>query len=416
MQILINYMRLSRMTTFKQFLIEKRKNPEQNPKVSINDEIHDAYYGTDDTIPDTDIKNCFVSFTEIEKLGINPRSHYNTPLGIYAYPAKYIVTYSRETKSMEETVPFAGEQGFANIFSVKGNIIDIVSMSDDEAAKYYRSIGKYWSSISGKSWKESVDELEVIIHLASKMANFTTRTGGRFWYVTMEMSNLVSRALGIKVPVAWNKLFREIGIDGIVDTGVGIIHTNEPTQAVFFSKSVIKNNKLVHNKYSPSDIDKSKNKGEIYKAIKRDFNKIPFDKFFQKYRTSDINKALTHPRDVKLLIDNFPEYYAKRMTPKQKTPEIVTHAILSNPDNLLLTSSYYINHQVFKEVVSKLYNTVHKPLLKTFIENAGWVSNGAPKDARKNLELIMSKYPDLALGYWKDITIDMILLRYDIKE
>jgi hypothetical protein len=28
----------------------------------------------------------------------------------------------------------------------------------------------------------------------------------------------------------------------------------------------------------------------------------------------------------------------------------------------------------------------------------------------------MSKYPDLALGYWKDITIDMILLRYDIKE
>lgn len=404
------------MNTFKQFLIEKRKNPEQNPKVAINDEIHDAYYGAKDTIPDTNIKNCFVSFTEIEKLGINPRSHFNTPLGIYAYPAKYIVTYSRETKSMEETVPYAGEHDFANIFSVKGNIIDITSMSDDEAAKYYRSIGKYWSSISGKSWKESVDELEVIIHLAANKAMFPNRVGGRFWYVTMEMSNLVSRALGIKIPVAWNKLFREIGIDGVVDTGVGIIHTNEPTQAVFFKKSVIKNNKLVHNKYSPDDIDSSKNKGEIYKAIKRDFNKIPFDKFVQKYRTTDINKALTHPRDIKILIDNVPEYYSRSMPPNKKTPEIVTYAILSNPDNLLQTSSYFINHNVFKEIVGKLYNTEYKPLLKQFIQNAGWDSKGTPKDARKNLELIINKYPDLALDYWKDTPIESILLRYNVKE
>ena len=56
-------------------------------------------------------------------------------------------------------------------------------------------------------------------------------------------------------PLAWNAVFRAIGIDGVVDydngegegEGIGIIHTSEPTQAVFFSIGAVKNVKRLEN-------------------------------------------------------------------------------------------------------------------------------------------------------------------------
>ena len=65
----------------------------------------------------------------------------------------------------------------------------------------------------------------------------------------------------IQHPVAWNKLFRELRIDGAIDTGVGIIHTSEPTQAVFFSINSIANVKRVENKYSPDAVSKGQEVG-----------------------------------------------------------------------------------------------------------------------------------------------------------
>ena len=35
---------------------------------------------------DADINDLFISFTNIEKLGINPLYGYNTPMGIYFFP------------------------------------------------------------------------------------------------------------------------------------------------------------------------------------------------------------------------------------------------------------------------------------------------------------------------------------------
>ena len=45
-------------------ITEARRNPEQNPKVSINQEIDD--YVAEENEP------AYVSFTTVDKLGINP--------------------------------------------------------------------------------------------------------------------------------------------------------------------------------------------------------------------------------------------------------------------------------------------------------------------------------------------------------
>ena len=64
-------------------LVEARKNPEANPKISINQAVAQA----------KDQPNTFISFTEIDKLGINPKSKHETPIGIYAYPIKYVAQF-----------------------------------------------------------------------------------------------------------------------------------------------------------------------------------------------------------------------------------------------------------------------------------------------------------------------------------
>lgn len=238
---------------------EARRNPELNPKTSINDIIITA---TDKVTSEiAGVKNLFASFTAVDKLGINPKSSYATPLGIYAYPTEYVAKLATAGLEMDQTVPFAGHQPFVNLFSVRGEIVNLVTMTDVEAHKYFQKIANYWATISGDSWKSSVDYVDDIIKDATSFSTFKSYAGGQFWYVSYRMSQYIAEKLNISAPVAWNKLFRKLGIDGAVDTGVGIIHTSEPTQAVFFSINSIVQVRRVNNKYSPDVVDRGKELG-----------------------------------------------------------------------------------------------------------------------------------------------------------
>ena len=112
-----------------EFISEVRKNPKLNPKVSINQAVIDRMNATSSTVAGT--LNAFVSFTQLEKLGINPQSTYDTPIGIYAYPIKYVYEQIEHHKSADE-LPFAGGARFANLFSVRGNIINIGALNEAE--------------------------------------------------------------------------------------------------------------------------------------------------------------------------------------------------------------------------------------------------------------------------------------------
>ena len=59
-------------------LLEARRNPEKNPHIGA----WDLFFKYKDD------PNVYISFTTIDKLGINPNSKFNTPNGIYTYPIK----------------------------------------------------------------------------------------------------------------------------------------------------------------------------------------------------------------------------------------------------------------------------------------------------------------------------------------
>lgn len=224
-------------------LSEARKNPEINKKQSPEPVILDRLE-TVDTVPNTrGTSNLFLSLTSLEKLGINPQSKYHTPLGIYSYPADYL----KEVGKIAD-LPYASEKPYVNVFSVNSeNIVDLRWMTEDAMYAYLNKMVSWLEKNVPRTignWDTDVVEF---LDKSTSYATVNNKMGGRFWYVTMKLSHEVTSAKRSRQTedmvdtnsLVWTKLFRVAGIDGFIDTGIGIIHPSEPTQAVFFTPSII---------------------------------------------------------------------------------------------------------------------------------------------------------------------------------
>jgi len=92
-----SYWRVYQMKTFEMYISERRRNPDQNPRISAYDAL----------LKYKDDSDMYISFTSKRKIGINPASDYNTPLSIYTYPLKEIWK-GFDHKHKRIVVPFAG--------------------------------------------------------------------------------------------------------------------------------------------------------------------------------------------------------------------------------------------------------------------------------------------------------------------
>lgn len=268
-------------------IIEARKNPELNPKESVNKQLQDLYDATTDTIPGSNIKNLFVSFTDLDKLGINPTSKYNTPIGIYAYPAEYVLKKIGDTGSTEK-LPFAGDKPWVNIFRATGNVVDLDTIDSNMVSEYLKTLQ---DTFEGK--KISEDDFKHLFKQAGMGATHRTRSG-ILWYFTKLLAGYVDQQSNDKTKpntktmaksesVIWQSILRKVlKIDGMVDDGEGVIHENEPTQAVFFNPAAIEMVKRIPNKYNPMQM-----KSSIKYGKDQAYNNIIHLKALRKYLTKN---------------------------------------------------------------------------------------------------------------------------------
>jgi hypothetical protein len=192
------------MITFKQFLMEARKNPIQNPKSpttlqQLQDIVHE--FGETDT---------YVRFVTIPKLGLNPQTIYDTPTGLHAYPIKYVI-------DNKLNVPFAGDSRYLVVFKPK---------------------------VGTKIWRLGHDNIIESKHIIIKAieevlnippSNISIVNDKQLWYY---MYNCIKQVIGNNRQNTGRtaaKILRRAGIDGIDDPNLGIIHPNEPTQALFLN-------------------------------------------------------------------------------------------------------------------------------------------------------------------------------------
>jgi hypothetical protein len=158
-------------------------------------------------------ENLVVTFTAIDKVGINPKSGYDTPLGIYFYPIDYVIE-----KRMN--VPFAKEQPYLNVCEFT-RPDKILHMTDDV------------NNQKGLELLNVFPQEEVDLAMESLEKNYFFRSDySKLW--------LITREIAFHKPVLWNANLRKCGIDGFVDHGTGTIHTNEPTQGVVFTGTALR--------------------------------------------------------------------------------------------------------------------------------------------------------------------------------
>lgn len=283
-------MKIKEITAITQ-VSEARARPDLNPKIAVNQYILN-HLDNARPLRNTSVINSFVNFTDLDFIGPNAFPEYKTtPIGIYAYPSEYVVIESEDYFPMRKAVPWGGVSKYANIFSVKGNIVDLSTISASTVKEYYRKIINLYFQYRGiqrgtQQWKKDIDYLERLI-LISEFDYHPThpeiapdgRPGPTLWRATKDMSellmeqeatgNLTKTWVAKSLISSWRKLLLAIGIDGAVDRAGGVIHENEPVQAVFFSRKAIEKNIRVYNRYSPEEVEASKKSGEIEKFKSR---------------------------------------------------------------------------------------------------------------------------------------------------
>ena len=241
-------------------------------------------------------ENLAVTFTKIDKVGLNPQNKYETPLGIYLYTLDYVI-------EKQMNVPFAGDRLYFNVceFTRPEKILHMTSDISNQKGMELLNIFP----------KEQVDQAIENIDKYDLRSNYS-----KLWIVTRKLAN--------NKPTQWNTNLRKCGIDGFMDYGTGTIHLNEPTQCVVFAASALK---LLHSIDNPA-FNKTTDKFGVdtYKRRKYKYN-------IEKMSDEQIIGLLQSRRilDVKNLLDSAKDKDKVAQIIIEKKPELS----YTNVENLL---------------------------------------------------------------------------------
>lgn len=251
-------------------LIEARRNPSQNDKKT-------GHEGALQLLSSIKFLNNYgISMTSLPKLGINPHSTYNTPLGVYFYPANYYY----DTKKKHEPLEFMDEAKYIQILKITGNILHIDTMDHNEYQQCIKTLMGMVPTLSS-NYGLPGDWLYTYIASVIRTAPSEARVdsyGGYLWNILYNLSTTLARAktptnttkkvkpknddddddddiykvtpqkvtMAERDTIIWNKLLRQLGYDAVMDAEA-IIHENEPVQGVVLNPSKIQHIATIDN-------------------------------------------------------------------------------------------------------------------------------------------------------------------------
>ena len=289
---------------------ELRKNPSVNKKITMFEYIK--------SLPS--LENIFLSFSNVPKLGINPKSKWKTtPIGIYSYPLwlfnKRDLLQSIEDKRLYFLLEYGFDREFAIFFKYNGSYLDA-------------------SSYSNEDYKKDVKKLKEFSNIDIDWEYYETNAG------TFEDLNNLIQYVGRKLfqtgqyssTAFWAKTYLLLGYNCIIDNNYRI-HGSEKIQSVHFTKKGISNVTVLNNNlFGNSDWDK------IY-DWKSYFNKIR-----RLIYSTDENISLTR--------DDF--FFFIQDPNADKVIELLKkHNLLTKLINILEKRSFYDKEKVIDKLKSK---------------------------------------------------------------
>lgn len=258
------------MIKLKDILNELRRNPELNPKVPALKSL-EKYKDND---------SYFITFTSIEKVGLNPKSPFSTPVGVYAYKLKDVYD-----ELMDKNYLFGVDRPFVNVIQLNTNkILDLENYTGK--SQDLQKLKKIYESEFNSSFEEVVNEFE-----NSKDILYPINTDGKYVYGLMNhISNKKTGKSGQvqKSMVYFNALLRKIGYDVVIDR-TGTIHLLQPSQAVFLAPSSYKViEKIINKNY---DVKAQSTSTYWYKGMNPTVDNVILKKTSNSYEVLLIKRA-----------------------------------------------------------------------------------------------------------------------------
>lgn len=173
-----------------------------------------------------DDPSAFITFTTLEKVGVNPSTPYSTPVGVYAYNLQDVWNELEDNNYM-----FGIERPYVSVLKLATpKVLNVDTLSSTEP--YLARMQKFYEGQGGdfaegvtafKTCKTPVYQSETPGKLVYNLGNFLCRK------LVGEERGKVKRSM-----VLFNKLLREIGFEAVVDR-TSTIHLLQPSQAVFLT-------------------------------------------------------------------------------------------------------------------------------------------------------------------------------------
>ena len=297
----------------------------------------------------------YMHFSNLNKLGVRPCAEvdeegrcakiagFNTPLGIYGYPIAPGF-FEREgprgriiggvawgdvqrPPRTRIRVPFAGERNYVHVFRARQpeHLLWINFMSDDDLA------GSGFSAYT------------TLVGAADRRARLLARVpspGGFFWYLLREIAEEFEEE---EPSVAWARLLRSLGIDGVVDMAsedmTAIIHHNEPMQAVLFKKQDVEQVESMQLRWIQKSVRKTKASAEHAEYAEGAAKQALFD--FRHGHLSALQTVHTvhdlFPGDPVLSVEELEEVKAilDHVDQNPETPHGTWQAVMDTWDNVV---------------------------------------------------------------------------------
>ena len=249
------------MESWRQYLSEvSRYEIETGKKSYAADEIK-QFISTEEPVTHA------FTMTDVEKVGINPKTKYNTPAGVYFYP----LNQEYYEMLIKDKLPFRSDALYSGVVKLNDSIhhlglssganwlVFIKSGENNQTKTAARNVAdKLTQMIINPTTRKKFDfsdeiarDLEqgkvTLQHLVSTKGSGDGRwVGGLHWDFNTDAqifdltAYLVQNLTGRRRTIAWNSLLRELGFIGIYDAGNGVVHPQEPTQVVALTPQAYK--------------------------------------------------------------------------------------------------------------------------------------------------------------------------------
>jgi hypothetical protein len=313
-------------------LFEARKNWEHPAQEKV--------YGADKLRKYADDSNIYISYTMVDKLGINPNNQYYTPTGIYTYPLKQVF-HQMDAHDDVQNVPFAGSNKFIWVCKATKPVMELSTYDNlhDDIAKITAYLNKtnHWQDSLGLTFSSAAELVNFAISQANKSSNMDA---SRMWNITRIASG--------RNTSKWNYILRVVlGYAAVSDkTGLGIIHPSEPIQTLFFSVDALKTIDKI--------INKNPNTDDASNALGRQYN-LKNPNMVNRLKRVESKEAF---EDAYSSLSNWWHYFSKNISDETPGDDLYRHVILAataiyqygkyiNPDTMLF------EFKLFNKIIDK---------------------------------------------------------------